>query len=133
MYDVVCEQCLKRTEDCICQPGFPDAVDPDEIYGTDQATDKSEQVSTKKLEPPTIISEGWWGPGYYGCQKQRHLPGNVYLWSFWGDLRLGNENFYPDWVEFWKNRIEAIIAIGDREGYDKIVCELPQDSNQNSY
>ncbi len=33
MYDVACEQCRKRTEDCVCPPGFPDAVDPDTIYG----------------------------------------------------------------------------------------------------
>lgn len=34
MYDVACEQCHERTEDCVCLPGFPDAVDPDEIYGS---------------------------------------------------------------------------------------------------
>lgn len=34
MYDVACEQCGQRTENCECSPGFPDGVvDPDTVYG----------------------------------------------------------------------------------------------------
>ena len=36
VYDVACERCHERTEDCDCPPGFPGAIDPDTIYGVRQ-------------------------------------------------------------------------------------------------
>lgn len=33
MYQVVCKQCGERTESCTCPPSFPEAVNPNDIYG----------------------------------------------------------------------------------------------------